>query len=793
MSKETFSFLTTIYGDQLPGLLAIWSKDTKKTKFFPDIESAVGYIENICKKQDVYFGTGLLKAQQKTGRGRAEDVVATPGVWLDVDIRGVTHKGSNLPATIKEGLDVIQGFPLKPSLIVHSGYGLHIYWLYKKPWKFKDGDRQRANKTSRDFQTAMIKLFREHGYEIDNTSDLSRVLRLPGTFNHKGEKPVKVKMFGKSNAKMIRYTRKQVRDATKSMQTGAKPKKCVKKNKGKKAVNEPQAKRILKNCSWFKHCLDDAATLFEFEWFDMLRTVAHCNNAEKWAIKMSNKYPEYSERETCDKLKRIINIGYRPPSCSTNRAKYEKYCGACEWRISSPVELGLVRTQPSLQEVGFELNNHGKVHKLNGNKFARHILTLHKMLYSDGDRYYLYDYAVGKWVYIEKNKLSRLLREVLHRFVPDFWTETIENNYIGALAREAPYCYQFNEKRDFLNLKNGMLNLQNFILEDHSPDFWSTVQLDINYNPEAECPTFKKFLNDIFEGDNERIRVIQEIMGLCLTTETSHQKLFIFYGTGANGKSLLCRVIESLCGEDNISALMINDLSNPFRRAELVDKLLNLSTENEALSKGGINTEILKQIASGDRINADVKYEKAFHFNPFCKLVFSTNNLPYTKDRSWGFYRRLLIVPFTKSFIEGSPEWENFDKLSSKLLSERDGILNFALGGLKRLRDNDFIFSNSESVNKALVDYQKIINPYLKFADEMLILGGNDDRIPNKRMLRAFQEWCVKKSHDKIGRGTPETIHREIRNAMGIMGISFIAGEKGKGGERFIRGVKFKA
>ena len=105
----------------------------------------------------------------------------------------------------------------------------------------------------------------------------------------------------------------------------------------------------------------------------------------------------------------------------------------------------------------------------------------------------------------------------------------------------------------FINLRNGMIDLRTMDLEPHHPSYYSTVQVPVKYNPDAKCPQFKRFLESVFDGDQERINLVQEIMGYVLTKERRLQKAFIFYGVGANGKSVLAEVIRHIAGPDNVS------------------------------------------------------------------------------------------------------------------------------------------------------------------------------------------------------------------------------------------------
>ncbi|MET3210366.1 UNVERIFIED_CONTAM: phage/plasmid-associated DNA primase [Paenibacillus sp. PvR008] len=134
----------------------------------------------------------------------------------------------------------------------------------------------------------------------------------------------------------------------------------------------------------------------------------------------------------------------------------------------------------------------------------------------------------------------------------------------------------------------------------------------------------------------------------------------------------------------------MNDLEKPFARAEMVNKLVNITTENEAGSKG-IETSYLKAIASGDPVRVEEKFKKGYTQELHCKMVFAMNNLPYSKDKSHGLTRKVSIIPFEKTYKKGQKD----PYLKDKLLEEGAGILNFALQGLERLRNNSFEFSPS--------------------------------------------------------------------------------------------------
>ncbi|OPY59149.1 MAG: hypothetical protein A4E55_00366 [Pelotomaculum sp. PtaU1.Bin035] len=148
----------------------------------------------------MYFGispqdkaAAVAKGKDNT-RGYMETALACPGMWLDLDIRGAAHKSNKLPPTLDAAIALIKEFPLEPTVLVHSGHGLQAWWLFKELWVFDTPEeRKEAQDLVQRFQMTMKSKAEAHGWEIDSTFDLARVLRLPGTFNRKLKpEPVRV-------------------------------------------------------------------------------------------------------------------------------------------------------------------------------------------------------------------------------------------------------------------------------------------------------------------------------------------------------------------------------------------------------------------------------------------------------------------------------------------------------------------------------------------------------------------------------------------------------------------------
>ena len=143
---------------------------------------------DLAPRGDVWFGVAPRRAQLDSGRrGGVADCVGIPAFWLDIDVASDVHKLPGLPPSYELARQLVLDFPLRPSMIVRSGYGLQAWWRLHESLDAKEATYLLAR-----WQQTWERLADEHEWHIDNVSNIDRVMRLPGTYNFKGETPVKV-------------------------------------------------------------------------------------------------------------------------------------------------------------------------------------------------------------------------------------------------------------------------------------------------------------------------------------------------------------------------------------------------------------------------------------------------------------------------------------------------------------------------------------------------------------------------------------------------------------------------
>jgi predicted P-loop ATPase len=168
-------------------------------------------VKLLTEKSNVYFGVGLRKPNLNVSqRGAKNDITALTSLFLEIDILGGAHEKLHLP-NFNEAKTVLNSFNLEPSIVNSSGGGLHVFYLLDEPiYLESQEDRQQAGKLLKRLENVIHALLKHKGKVADSVAELSRVLRPPGTLNHKYDPPREVKTI---HFKENRYSQEEVLEA----------------------------------------------------------------------------------------------------------------------------------------------------------------------------------------------------------------------------------------------------------------------------------------------------------------------------------------------------------------------------------------------------------------------------------------------------------------------------------------------------------------------------------------------------------------------------------------------------
>ena len=288
-----------------------------------------------------------------------------------------------------------------------------------------------------------------------------------------------------------------------------------------------------------------------------------------------------------------------------------------------------------------------------------------------------------------------------------------------------------------INLRNGLYNVLEDTLAEHTPDYYSTVQLSVSYDQKADCPLFRKFLADSMDGDMAQVALLQEMLGYFLIPVNAAQKCFVIVGAAGAGKSVLLRVLnELLLGKENVSNVSWQALNERFKTAELFGKLANIFADLP--TKNIEDNGIFKALVGEDYLTVEKKNRNPFSFQSTARLLFSCNSIPKNYgDRSEGFYRRLIIIRFNHTV----PKAQRDPNLLEKFRMEADGIFMFALDGLKRLLNNNYRFSETEVNERELQQYREESDSVLSFVKENCEVRS-DYEVGSTELFIAYKAYC---------------------------------------------------
>lgn len=293
--------------------------------------------------------------------------------------------------------------------------------------------------------------------------------------------------------------------------------------------------------------------------------------------------------------------------------------------------------------------------------------------------------------------------------------------------------------RRYINLRNGLYNLDTEMMEPHRPDLYTTSQLPFAYDPEAVCPVFQKFLYDVLRTtdgkfDHNLELVVREAFGYSLTADTSQRVSFWLVGESSTGKSTLLDVLIALAGDSHVAIDLDQLGQSAYQVADVAGKRVVTFTEPD--SRSVLADSVYKRLVSQDVMSARQIFGKPFRFVPIAKVWGAMNDTPRVIDRSDAIYSRVIILPMNVRIPR--EKWDM--DLNSKLRAELAGIFNWTLSGLKRLRMAGN-FTRCDQVENARAQYKEENDTEMAFFRDCIQFNP-DKAIQGQGLYDAYATWC---------------------------------------------------
>lgn len=363
----------------------------------------------------------------------------------------------------------------------------------------------------------------------------------------------------------------------------------------------------------------------------------------------------------------------------------------------------------------------------NPNVKAREIIDEYNMIFF-GDSFF--KYFKGRYIIMSDNQMKQIIHD------------HIKDDYRQSKFKEIQDCMIAQCLVDTVNIKNGV-NVLNGVFDfdtktliPHSYEYRFTTQVQANYEPNAPYDKWLQFLQDSLGDDPSKIQILQEYIGYALDSNVNVEMILFLLGRGANGKSVFCDAIKYVLGSGNCGAISLDDLRNKNYIAELLGKLINISTESQG--KAEVYESSLKRLASGEEITVDRKFKHPFVFKSNCKHIYSLNSLPRVSDKTDAFFRRVITIPFN---FQIAPDKRILQLGRILSQDEASGILNWMLDGYYRLKSNQWRFTRSAQSEAIATEYRRDNNNVLNFIDECCEFG-KDYVVTHQDSYKRYQEWC---------------------------------------------------
>lgn len=689
----------------------------REQHFCGETQEAARLSYDLCNSGvDVYFGVNPRIGK----RGKKENVQYVVVVHAEIDYGQDGHKKHSEYETYEQTLSAIQNFELKPTLVNHSGGGFHCYWVLREPVKVKD-------KGVNTLESINKSLSEKLGGD-SATKDISRILRVPGTFNFKLEcNPREVTAVITDGPK---YDFGEFIPFTETPKFGSKPAR----------PNAPVEPVSVENEGVNQ---DSVSSLPVSE--KIRNLILHGNDGT---------YPSRSEADFAV-IAALLNKGQTPSQIREIFRTYpigEKYRDhkAPEKYLDHSIESAKKLSNLTEEEISDPLFISGSIQK-NGEEYSLDVLKFQEYMTRKNRLKYLEDESAffrytGKcFEHLKEDSLNSMCQKELGDHRKHFRSSTLRE--FCHFGRGDALVYSQKAKNDrvrYLTLQNGLYDLHLGKLVPHSPDIFTTNLLPYDHDPQAQCPRFLQYLDEVFMGDKEVIGFVQEAVGYSFHKSVPSPAMFMLIGGGSNGKSVFVNLLTDLIGEENTCSISLNALGKEYYVLDLFGKMINVSSETP--KRKYINTDTVKAVVGGDWVTGREPYKHPMKFKPFAKHFLAMNEVPMIEDNTHGMMRRLYFVEFPRTFK--NHEMDVY--LSDKLRKELSGIFNWAMEGYKRLSEKGFMFNESKSMRQSKQNYKNHTNSASAFASQCFEKGSEDDLVKFSDLYESYVKFCKTEGYDTI-------------------------------------------
>lgn len=663
----------------------------------------------------------------------------------------------------------ILGVSAQSLIFVSTGNGLHIIAHLKTPI--------RSAKYFKEVRPAYNEMvFRINGALKDAglagsadpaVWDAGRILRLPNSVN-KSEKK------GTKEAKLLQYPGLLPLDIDIVKLSGLDrlALENISPAQLKKNYPRPDFPEVMSQCEFMKWMVSTPEEVHEPQFMAAVGLLGAMSPGDKFQLDGKDVTPKEIAGIVFDKAcnSKSLQRGdfdrkwehgtrYGAPKCSTVSANWIGGCERCPHfnKINTPLALKS-QDHISTQENGYwVMGKNGPLHP-HYSDLAKIYRRDYSFVSCEPDRIFTFDnthykptgqLTVKAWLE-KKVGFEDHLREA-HRV--EFLKKVVVS---GAISEQQEQDLFEQTTRGKLNCQNGVIDIAKAELISHAPNMGFQYVLPYDFIPDEVSEFFLDWLAEVMQNRVELMDALLDMMAYCLWPSYDDHVFTYFVGEGRNGKSTLMRIMFSLLGKDNYSAVSLAQLGgNRFAPANLEGKLANISEESSGNDLTFEELNVIKDLSAGGEIMAERKGKQGFLLRNRAKLIFSANKTPKFHESGRAIRSRLLVVPFDHTF-------ENPDeRVAEKLLQEVPRICSMLVRRIQEnLKAHHGKFKVSRGGGAALAAQDKVLlagNSVVEWGRQNLestISLPEEKYIAVQEAYMRYAQWCLENNYKPVNSTT---------------------------------------
>lgn len=405
----------------------------------------------------------------------------------------------------------------------------------------------------------------------------------------------------------------------------------------------------------------------------------------------------------------------------------------------------------------------------------------------DGDmefiRCFWYDENKGIYRFTNISDIESKIKRTIGNF-DESLLKTPDIREISSLITIPDCCLSesaVNADEKLICFRNGVLNWETGEFFKLSSDFRITIQIDADYVPDKvysldDAPTFKKYLNDLTESNEEKKKILLEFAGACLSNVHGYKykKSLFLIGETDSGKSQYIKLICELLGIGNCAEVAFKKIDDRFQTATTYGKRLIFSADT-TFDRTKTNDNFMS-FTGGDYMS--IEYKGQMPFNAIYKglLLFSSNKMPvWSGNDTTAAYNRMICIRCDNSI----PKERQDKQLLEKMLQERNVIAYLAIEAFKKTVKHGYQFSVPTESDTFIAEVKRYNNPVIDFFENCC--ERFDDAEQNIKhcykksdMYQLFKDWYTQNISEYSCKGTKEfkaaiMSHLKVKNEKEII------------------------